>query len=77
LWGLAKVGNWNVRPQDPSELQAPNDTTPHTQDDEQNQEDELDEDQAHDQEKNIDQGGDEDDEDQQGSRNKSPHPRVH
>jgi hypothetical protein len=67
----------DVRPQDPSEPQALNDTTPPIQDDEQNQEDELDEDQAHDQEESIDQGGDEDDGDHQGSRTKPPCPRVH
>jgi hypothetical protein len=58
----------DVRPQDPSEhhaSQAPNDTTPPTQDPEQDQEDEhqdeqeepQDEDQVHDQEESIDQGG--------------------
>jgi hypothetical protein len=50
----------DVRSQDSSESQAPNDTTPPTQDHEQNQEDELGEDQAHDQE------GDENDGDHQG-----------
>jgi hypothetical protein len=44
----------DVKPQDPSEPQAPNDTTPPTQYHEQNQEDELGEDQAHDQEDIID-----------------------
>jgi hypothetical protein len=44
---------------------------------EQDQEDEQDEDQTHDQEERIDQGGDEDDGDHQGSRIKPPHPRVH
>jgi hypothetical protein len=67
----------DVRPQDPSEPQALNDTTPPTQNDEQNQEDELDDDQAHDQEESIDQGRDEDDGDHQGLRTKPPHPRVH
>jgi hypothetical protein len=58
----------DIRPQDPSEPQAQNNTTPPTQDDEQNEEDELDEDQAHDQEKSIDQGEDKDDGDHKGSR---------
>jgi hypothetical protein len=63
---LQRMAFIDVRPQDPSESQAPNGTTPPTQDDEQNQEDELGEDQAHDQEESIDQGGDEDNEDHQG-----------
>jgi hypothetical protein len=67
---LQRMAIEDVRSQDPSEPQAPNDTTPPTQDDEQNQEDELDEDQAHDQEESIHQGGDEDDGDHQGSRTK-------
>jgi hypothetical protein len=67
----------DVRPQDSSESQAPNDTTPPTQDHEQDKEDEQDKDQAHDQEKIIDQGVDEDDGDHQESRSKSPHTRVH
>jgi hypothetical protein len=46
---LQRMAIGDVRPQDPSEPQASIDTTPPTQDDEQNQEDELDEDQAHDQ----------------------------
>jgi hypothetical protein len=74
---LQRMAIRDVRPQDPSEPQAPNDTTPPTQDHEQNQEDELGEDQAHDQEKSIDKGGDEDDGDHQGSKTKPPHPRVH
>jgi hypothetical protein len=67
----------DVRPQDSSESQALNDTTPPTQDHKQDQEDEQDEDQAHDEEKIIDQGEDEDDGDHQESRSKAPHPRVH
>jgi hypothetical protein len=63
---LQRMAIRDVRPQDPSESQAPNGTTPPTQDDEQNQEDELGEDQAHDQEESIDQGGDEDNGDHQG-----------
>jgi hypothetical protein len=74
---LQRMAIRDVRPQDPSEPQALNDTTPPTQDDEQNQEDELDEDQAHDQEESIDQGGDVDDGDHHGSRTKPPYPRVH
>jgi hypothetical protein len=74
---LQRMAIRDVRQQDPSEPQAPNDTTTPTEDDEQNQEGELDEDQAHDQEESIDQGGDEDDGDHQGSRTKPPHPRVH
>jgi hypothetical protein len=65
----------DVRPQDPSEYQTPNDTTPPTQDHKQDQEDEQDK--AHDQEKSIDQGGDEDNGDHQESRSKPPHPRLH
>jgi hypothetical protein len=67
----------DVRPQDPSEPQAPKDITPPTQDHEQDQEDEQVKDEAHDQEENIDQGGDEDDGDQEGSGTRSPHLRVH
>jgi hypothetical protein len=67
----------DVRPQDLSEPQAPNDTTTPTQDHEQDQEDEQVEDQAHDQEENIDQRGDKDDGDHQEPRIKPPHPRVH
>jgi hypothetical protein len=66
----------DVRPQDPSEPQARNDTTPPTQDYEEDQGDEQDEDKTHDQEKSIDQGGDEGDGDHHGSRTKPPHPRV-
>jgi hypothetical protein len=73
---LQRMTTGDVRPQDLSEPQAPNDTTPPTEDHEQDQEDEQDEDQAHDQEESIDQGGDEDDGDHQGSRIKPPHPRV-
>jgi hypothetical protein len=62
-----------------------NDTTPLTQDHDQDQEDEheyeqeepQDEDQVHDQEESIDQWGDEDDGDQEMSRTRPPHPRVH
>jgi hypothetical protein len=67
----------DVGPQDPSEPQTPNDTTPPTQDHEQDQEDEQVKDEAHDQEESIEQGGDEDDGDQEGSRTRPPHPRVH
>jgi hypothetical protein len=67
----------DVWPQDPSEPQAPNDTTPPTQDHEQDQEDEQDKGQAHNQEESIDQWGDENDGNHQGSRTKPPHPRVH
>jgi hypothetical protein len=74
---LQRMAIGNVRPQDPSEPQALNDSTPPTQDHEQNQEDALGEDQAHDQEESIDQGRDEDDGDRQGSRTKPPHPKVH
>jgi hypothetical protein len=74
---LQRMAIGDVRPQDPSEPQATNDTTPPTQDHEQHQEDEQDKNQAHDQEESIDQGGDEDDGDHQGSRTKPPHPRVH
>jgi hypothetical protein len=74
---LHRMAIGDVRSQDPSEPQAPNDTTPPTRDHEQDQEDEQDEDQAHDQEESIDQGGDEDDGDHQESRSKPPHPRVH
>jgi hypothetical protein len=74
---LERMAIGDVRPQDPTKPEAPNNTTPSTQDHEQDQEDEQDEDQAHDQEKSIDQGGDEDDGDHQGSRTKPPHPRVY
>jgi hypothetical protein len=77
---LQRMAIGGVRPQDPSDPQAnitPNDTTPPTQSHEQNQEDEQDKDEPHDQEESIDQGGDEDDGDNQGSRTKAPHPRVH
>jgi hypothetical protein len=67
----------DVRSYDPSESQALNDTTSLTQDHEQDQEDEQDEDQANDQVESIDQWGDEDDGDRQGSRTKPPHLRVH
>jgi hypothetical protein len=74
---LKKMAIGDVRPQNPSESNTPNDTTPPTQDHEQDQEDDQDEDQAHNQEESIDQGGDKDDGDHQGSRTKPPHPRVH
>jgi hypothetical protein len=74
---LQRIAIGDVRPEDPSECQTLNDTTPPTQDYEQDQENELKEDQAHDQEESIDQGGDEDDGDHQGSRLKPTHPRVH
>jgi hypothetical protein len=74
---LQRMTIGDVKPQDPSEPLTPNNTTPSTQDHEQDQEDEQDEDKGHDQEKNIYQGGDEDDGDHQGSRTKPPHPRVH
>jgi hypothetical protein len=74
---LQRMAIEDVRPQDLSEPQAPNNTTPPTQDHEQDQEDEQDEDQAHDQEESIDQGGDENDGDHQESRSKPPHTRVH
>jgi hypothetical protein len=48
----------DIRPQDPNESQAPNNTTPPTQNHEQDQEDELGEDKTHDQEGSIDQGRD-------------------
>jgi hypothetical protein len=67
----------DVRTQNPSEHQAPNDTTPPTQDHEQDQEAEQDEDQAHDQEESIDKGGDEHDGDHQELISKPPHPRMH
>jgi hypothetical protein len=67
----------DVRPQDPSESQSSNDTTPPTQDDEQNQKDELDENQAHDQGESIDQGKHEYDGNNQGPGTKPPQPRVH
>jgi hypothetical protein len=74
----------DVRPHDPSEpqaSQAPNDTTPPTQDHDQDQEDEhedeqeepQDEPQDHDQEESNDQGGDKDDGDHKGSRPEPPH----
>jgi hypothetical protein len=61
----------HVRPQDPSEPNTLNDTSPPTQDHERDQEDEQDEDQAH------DQGGDKNDGDHQGSWTKPPHLRVY
>jgi hypothetical protein len=70
---LQKMAIGDVRPQDSSESLSPNDTTPPTQGHEQDQ----DEDQAHDQEVSIDQGGEKDDGDHQGSRKKPPHTRVH
>jgi hypothetical protein len=84
---LQRMTIGDVRPQDPSEhqvSQAPNDTTPPTQDHEQDKEDEHEdeqeepqnEDQVHDQEERIDQGGDEDDGDHEGSRTRPPYPRV-
>jgi hypothetical protein len=45
---LQRMAIGDERPKDPSEPDAPNDTTPPTQDYEQDQEDEQDEDQAHD-----------------------------
>jgi hypothetical protein len=66
-----------VRPQDSSETLSPIDTTAPTQNHEQDQEDEQDEDQTHDEEESIDQGGDKDDEDHEGSRTTPPHLRVH
>jgi hypothetical protein len=74
---LQRMAIGDVGPQDPSEPQTPNDTTPPTQDHEQDQEDEQVKDEAHDQEESIEQGGDEDDGDQEGSRTRPPHPRVH
>jgi hypothetical protein len=83
---LQRMTIGDVRPQDPSEhqvSQAPNDTTPPTQDHEQDKEDEHEdeqepqnEDQVHDQEERIDQGGDQDDGDHEGSRTRPPYPRV-
>jgi hypothetical protein len=58
---LQRMTIGDVRPQDLSESQAPNDTTPPTQNHEQDQEDEQDEYQAHDQEESNNQGGDEND----------------
>jgi hypothetical protein len=75
--GLQRMVIEEVRPQDPSETPSSNDTTTPTQDHEQDQEDEQDEDHAHDHEENIDQGGDKDDGDHEGSRTMPPHPRVH
>jgi hypothetical protein len=74
---LQRMTIGDVKSQDPSEPLTPNNTTPSTQDHEQDQEDEQDEDKGHDQEKSIYQGGDEDDGDHQGSRTKPPHLRVH
>jgi hypothetical protein len=74
---LQKMATGDVRPQDPSEPNTSNDATPPTQDHEQDQEDEQNEDQAHDNEESIEQAGDDDDGDHQGSRTKPPHPRVH
>jgi transposase InsO family protein len=74
---LQKMATGDVRPHDVSEPQTPNDTTPPTQDHEQDQEDEQDANQAHDQEESIDQERDKDDGDHEGSRTKPPHLRVH
>jgi hypothetical protein len=74
---LQRMTIGDVRPQDPSESQTPNDTTPPTQDHEKDQEDEQVEDEDHDQQESIDQGGGEDDGDHEGSRTRPPHPRVH
>jgi hypothetical protein len=77
---LQRMAIGDVRLPDSIEPQASpsqNDTTPPTQSHEQDQEDEQDEDQAHDQEESIDQWGDEDDGDHQGSGIKPLHPRVH
>jgi hypothetical protein len=80
---LQRMPIGDVRPQDPSEPQAshtPNDTTTPTEDHEQDQEDEQEEhqdkDQVYGQEKNIDQGGDEDDGDHEGTITKPANPRV-
>jgi hypothetical protein len=84
---LQRMALRDVRPQDPSEhqaSQATNDTTPPTQYHEQDKEDEHEneqkepqnKDQVQDQEENIDQGGDEDDENHEGSITRPPHPRV-
>jgi hypothetical protein len=78
---LQRMAIGDVRPQDRSEPPPPNDTTPPTQDHEQDQEDEQEEtqdvDRVHDQEERIDQWGDEDDGDHEGSRTRLPHQRVH
>jgi hypothetical protein len=74
---LQRMAIGEIRPQDRSETPSPNDTTPPTQDHEQDQEGEQLEDEAHDQEESIDQGGNEDDRDHEGSRTMPPHPRVH
>jgi hypothetical protein len=82
---LQRMAIGDVRPQDPSEPQAPNNTTPPTQDHQQDKEDEHEdeqeepqhEDQVHDQEESIDQGGNEDDGDHEGSTTRPPYPRVH
>jgi hypothetical protein len=84
---LQRIAIGDVRPQNPSEhqaSQASNDTTPPTQDHEQEKEDEHEDeqeepqnkDQVHDQEESIDQGGDVDDGDQEGSRTRLPYQRV-
>jgi hypothetical protein len=65
---LQRMAIGDVRPQDPSEPQAPNDTTPPTRDHDQDQEDEQNEYQAHDQEESNDQGGDKNDGDQAQDR---------
>jgi hypothetical protein len=71
----------DVRPQDPSESQTLNDINSPTQDHEQDQGDEQEEtqdvDKVYDQEESIDQGGDKDVGDYEGSRTRPPHPRVH
>jgi hypothetical protein len=74
---LQKMAIRDVRAQDPSECSTSNDITPPTQDYEEDQEYDQDEDQPHDQEESIDKGGDKDDRDNQGSRIKPPHLRVH
>jgi hypothetical protein len=51
---LQRIAIGDVRLRDPSEPQALNDTTPPTQDHEQDQEDEQLEDEAHDQKESID-----------------------
>jgi hypothetical protein len=82
---LQRMDISDVRPHDlnePQASQAPNDTTPPTQDHDQDdehedeQEEPQDEDQDHDQEESNDQGGDKDDGDHEGSRIKQPHTRV-
>jgi hypothetical protein len=79
---LQRMSIGDVRPQDPSEPQANNSSngiTSPTQGHEQDQEDveePQDEDQVHDQDESIGQEGDKDDADHEGSRTRSPHPRV-